>query len=471
MKSIEILKEIKKSNKGITLVALVITVIILIILAGVTIAGLTGEKGLIKEAKTAKELTELAGLEEQIDLAIIKAEQKHRNPTIDDVITELINNKVISDESRVNKETGAVHTDVGYLIEGKLDDYIGKTSTGDGNTTGNNTTSGNTTGNENTEGGTTEEQPKTLPSTADTKPFLPTGATVLENDIDKGIVIRDSDENEWVWIEVPKSIYNTTTTKADYAAIETAMKTYANDYIHSQYADQYSKAHGFASTTEYNNWKNSMLESVFTNGGFYIGRYEMGTETPIFAYSADLKTPVIKQDMYPYNFVTCAQAQTLSQQLSTAGKQASLMFGIQWDLVMKFIEEKGGKTQEELKTNSKEWGNYRDISFDVNRGLYTTAPSTSGSWNSASNYSKPASEVLLTTGTTTRNSTLNIYDLAGNVWEWTLEKRVSGITGTEEHCSYRGGSCWAAHYATNSRLFGNYTLDNRYYIGSRPALW
>ena len=152
MKSIKILRETKKANKGITLVALVITVIILIILAGITIAGLTGEKGLIKEAKTAKELTEVASLEEQIELAIIKAEQKHRNPTIDDVIAEIKNNKVISNENQVNKETGAVHTDLGYLIEGKLNDYIGKTSTGDGNnsgvgnTTENNTTDGNTSG-------------------------------------------------------------------------------------------------------------------------------------------------------------------------------------------------------------------------------------------------------------------------------------------------------------------------------------
>ena len=143
-----------KETKGITLVALVITVIILIILAGITIAGLTGEKGLIKEAKTAKELTEVASLEEQIELAIIKAEQKHRNPTIDDVIAEIKNNKVISNENQVNKETGAVHTDAGYLIEGKLNDYIGKISIGDGNNTGTgNTTEGNNTGDGNTSGG------------------------------------------------------------------------------------------------------------------------------------------------------------------------------------------------------------------------------------------------------------------------------------------------------------------------------
>lgn len=42
-------------NKGITLIALVITIIILLILAGITIATLTGQNGLLKNAKTAKE--------------------------------------------------------------------------------------------------------------------------------------------------------------------------------------------------------------------------------------------------------------------------------------------------------------------------------------------------------------------------------------------------------------------------------
>ncbi len=218
------LKEQKKSyktntEKGITLVALVITVIILIILAGITIAGLTGENGLIKEAKTAKELTELAGLEEQIELAIIKAEQKHRNPTMDDVITELINNKVISDENRVNKETGAVHTDAGYLIEGKLNDYIGKISTGDGNTTGNNLAGGNTSGGEDTPNPpvssvaipgeiVTGDENKTY--TKNGTAVIPVGFSIVPglDDVEEGLVISDVANdtanigNQFVWIPV-----------------------------------------------------------------------------------------------------------------------------------------------------------------------------------------------------------------------------------------------------------------------------
>lgn len=143
------MKKGKETTKGITLIALVITIIVLIILAGITIASITGENSIIKEARTAKELSEKAALEELVDLAIIKAEEKYNNPTLDQVIEEIKNKKVISNSDQVDRETGAIRTDAGYLIEGKLDDYIGKTSTGDGNTTG----GGNTTGDGNTTGG------------------------------------------------------------------------------------------------------------------------------------------------------------------------------------------------------------------------------------------------------------------------------------------------------------------------------
>ncbi len=471
-------KQMRKLNsKGITLVALVVTIVVLIILAGVTLASLTGEKGIIKEARTAKELAEKASLEEQVDLAIIKAEQKHRNPTIDDVIEEIKNNKVISNSDQVNKETGAIRTDLGYEITGKLDDYIGKTSTGDneGNTSGGNgTTGGNTTGN-NTGGGTTnppEEKPS-LPNTDNTKPFLPEDSDIISDSLNTGVIIKDKNNNEWVWIEVPKSIYNSTTTSTDYTAIETAMQNYASDYRVSGYTDIfYSTAqHGFANATEYNNHKNSMLKSVFENGGFYIGRYETGTRTARFSSSDSLTTPIIQRDAYPYTWVTCKQAQEKATEVATGGRTSSLMFGIQWDLVMKFIEEKGAKTQVELKTNSGSWGNYKDVTFEITRGLYTTAVTVSGSWNQATvanKYTKPTStETVMTTGATDRNSVLGIYDLAGNVYEWTLEK-ASGTSLLVR----RGGdsSSWGYNQPASHR-YGN-SLTNAYDdVGSRLVLW
>lgn len=63
--------------------------------------------------------------------------------------------------------------------------------------------------------------------------------------------------------------------------------------------------------------------------------------------------------MYPFNYVTCSQAQTLSNAMSTDScKTSSLMFGIQWDLVCKFLEGKEGLTTAEINLDSTNWGNY-----------------------------------------------------------------------------------------------------------------
>ena len=94
-------------NKGITLIALVITVIVLLILAGIGIAILTGENGILETAMQAKEKTELAEIEEQLRLAQLaaKTNQKGGKITVDDVIKELdkqgVNVKKNDDETIV----------------------------------------------------------------------------------------------------------------------------------------------------------------------------------------------------------------------------------------------------------------------------------------------------------------------------------------------------------------------------------
>ena len=47
-------KEKLRQEKAITMLALIVTIVVLLILAGITIASLTGEKGLVKEARTSK---------------------------------------------------------------------------------------------------------------------------------------------------------------------------------------------------------------------------------------------------------------------------------------------------------------------------------------------------------------------------------------------------------------------------------
>ena len=60
---------------------------------------------------------------------------------------------------------------------------------------------------------------------------MPTGATIIEGDATKGIVIKDSKDNEWVWVEVPKTEVFKTATKADeYNKIKADLIEYAIDY-------------------------------------------------------------------------------------------------------------------------------------------------------------------------------------------------------------------------------------------------
>ena len=65
-------------------------------------------------------------------------------------------------------------------------------------------------------------QPITNVDTSKTNPegAMPKGATVIEGNGDEGIVIKDSNDNEWVWVEVPKTIFTAAKNNTDYTNTE-----------------------------------------------------------------------------------------------------------------------------------------------------------------------------------------------------------------------------------------------------------
>ena len=189
-----------------------------------------------------------------------------------------------------------------------------------------------------------------------------------------------------------------------------------------------------------------MLKSVYTNGGFWIGRYEAGTISP----RGDRNDPIeglkaeSKKDLYPINYVKCSQAQILASKASNNGKiSSSLMFGIQWDLVLRFLSNKGVETAL-LNNNSETWGNYKlEYPLKQNtahgyKGIYENNKLT---WSEIeSEYTHNGTErIALSTGATERNKKKNIYDLAGNMYEWTLEHATYVYRGTSYPCGNRGG--------------------------------
>ena len=295
----------------------------------------------------------------------------------------------------------------------------------------------------------TSQKPKTTGGT-----YLPDGFTQVEGTtLENGLTIQDSTGNQYVWVEVPKTttVYQTAGlnikdfTTEEYTAIETDLHTYTNDYRNgTSYKDEYySDATTGLKSEQYTELKQKMLKSVYQNGGFYVGKYETGIEsTPKTSGSsttAPKEIPVIKQNAYPYNSVTCSQAQTLASKMESGNYTSSLMFGVQWDLVLQYLETKG-TSQSDLKTNSTNWGNYEDNLWNITNAnskyaIYDDKLEnfdwTSGAYGIKDSYTS----VLLSTGASDDFSKQGIYDLAGNVWEWTLEY----ASDSRYPCAIRGG--------------------------------
>lgn len=291
-----------------------------------------------------------------------------------------------------------------------------------------------------TDPNSTEKVQAPLPSTASTKPYLPTGFTrVPGTTLQNGLTIQDSSGNQYVWVEVPKTttVYPTaglsitSFTDAEYTKIENDLHTYTSVYRDGCTDTWHKEGVTGLTENEYNTLKKKMLKSVYINGGFYIGRYETGIDYSQGARNgagSATQTPVIKQNAYPYNHVTTSQAQELSTNFASGIEEitSSLMFGVQWDLVIKYLETKD--TMDAKLTDSKNWGNILDSTYNItNTNAKYLITAIGPNWSSAP-YSKTyTSNVLLTTGASGMFCKQNIYDLYGNVWEVLLEYTNNAI--------------------------------------------
>lgn len=303
-----------------------------------------------------------------------------------------------------------------------------------------------------------------LPSTAYTKPYMPIGFTRIPGTtLDSGLGIQDGDGNQYIWVEVPKNntVYSESTlalnldslsgTALDeaYKAIEDELHTYTSFYRNgTSYKDEFpsdalvKEATGIETLADYKHLKQKMLKSVFKNGGFYVGRYETGTMTARTSATTPTEIPVIKRNAYPYNWVTCSQAQKLASDMESGEYTSSLMFGVQWDLVLKYLEtkavEKGtdlAVIQSELSTNSTNWGNYGDNLWNITNPNSKHGANPRWLWTSGAYEKKYVDAILLSTGASDTFSKQGIYDLAGNEWELTLEYTFN----TSKPCSVRAG--------------------------------
>ena len=270
-----------------------------------------------------------------------------------------------------------------------------------------NGSNGSGSGNGNTGSGNNFVTKNTEVTYPDGKVWIPEGfriSTDSASTVQGGVVIEDKDLNQFVWVPVA--------TLADYKrmAYSYNVATEETDTATNSIKIEYS-------SSDSNYFTEALPEdektSVERYKGFYIGRYEAGdkenTEAKTLRSSNDVtKTVTIKANQAPYNYVTRTQAVSLAEGFATKqGYKAKtkLVSSYAWDTTIAFIE----KTVNNYGSSSSQ-GNYSDTSVTYKDITDESKPEKTKAENSS---------LLVATGQTT--PVCNIYDMGGNVFEWTTE--------------------------------------------------
>ena len=144
----------------------------------------------------------------------------------------------------------------------------------------------------------------------------------------------------------------------------------------------------------------AVFNSIKEYDGFYIGRYELtGTaENPTVKRHQPVLTAATTSANSWYGLKEACNRVVTGEDKDA---QSYMIYGNQWDEVLDWLVDTGARTNTEVYSDSSTWGNYSDYVQ-----ITTRAPDPANPKNSGSNDDWKAN---------------NIYDLAGNYWEWTQE--------------------------------------------------
>ena len=415
-----------KEAKGITLIALVITIIVLLILAGVAIATLTGDNGILKKAGDAKTQTEQAKEDENLKIAIAGSYGTDGKLNLKDLKDNLENQGINYDKNNT-----------GFPLEVTVN---GEKKKIDAN--GNVTVKLESVADSKTKG-TVFDDVTTLEDTYGNQVKVPKGFKIASDsatDVTGGIVIEDATYtntigSQFVWI--PVGTGENAIKKANKETVDIALGRYeftknsdgtikTSEYSGSSYTEDTTASHNSSRGNAIAKDIEKFKTSANSNHGYYIGRYEAGVvdynssvstsnsnkETNWTGYTGDNIKLVCKKEQQVWNYVTQNKASKLSRDMygSEAKVTSDLINSYAWDTAIVFIQKCG--TESNSSTYSYTYGQ---------SSTSTSEPQTTGT-----NILKATSKV---------DKQCNIFDMAGNCWEWTTETCI----GSGTPCGSRGG--------------------------------
>ena len=435
-----------KSNFGITLIALIITIIVLLILAGVTLSMVMGESGLFGKANKAKEQTSYANAQEKVRLAVLNSFNAQGDIDSNELKENINNIEGLKEkiEGDINYSLKIIVDNYEFVINdnGKVNEKLPENSKDNPQKAGIEVEL-KEGWNENTVKGISVGEGNTIPVPKD---FYYVGGT-----LSSGVVISDSsaDKNKYAGIEdVPAGVaYN-----SDGTVNEQKSELKGNQFVWIPCtADEYAKIDfGMAN----NNWDKTTPEEEKTKiekySGFYIGRYEAGVSKIEFANNKTLNEPIstgwwnndfvsskvtkgkitCKAGEMPYYHADLKTAVDMSEAMYSDSKyvESNLVTGTQWDMIMKFIS----KESDYSDVKSTPWGNYKDgqVIYSQGKGRYILVDGSTGIENGSFTTADDQYHYgVRTTASSEDVKKNNLYDIAGNLWEWTTEStQVDGIT-------------------------------------------
>ena len=247
------------------------------------------------------------------------------------------------------------------------------------------------------------------------KPYIPEEFKYLEGTVDTGFVIKDkTNSNEFVWVPVEN----------------------ISEYKRGVSSDIRDLSEYFEEENEINKKLKSSVEKY---GGFYIGRYETRYEGQAQYLEGSEGTywvgdivPVVKSSANVWNYISNEYAKDVASKMYVNTTKSSLINSYAYDTTLNWLISTNNKTKEQVCIDSTSWGNYLDSSI---YGVlsYTEENGINSVLSSENSITKEAGKALIINSLSSDYTCANnIYDLAGNVYEWTTEKYY-------DKCIGRGG--------------------------------